>query len=168
MYPGPPVNSPATQSLAGDIGAVNLAYADEQQNFVPGGPTPPTSVADPIEGKAHLRARVRGDVPLLQQLFKRPPKLVKKVRKVTRKALGGATEPSLEPKNENGTDHFHEYATWVSLAKEDISRGLERLARAAKDLHKIDESVSVEQYYSENLAEVLKEAEIKFDPKYLQ
>ena len=42
------------------------------------------------------------------------------------------------------------------------------MVMAAKDMNKIDESIPVEQYYNQILAEVLKEAEIQFDPTYLQ
>lgn len=41
--------------------------------------------------------------------------------------------------------------------------GLKRLAMLAKDEHKKDSSKSVEQYYSERLAELIKDAELEFD-----
>lgn len=149
----------------------------DQLRNLPGGPTPPNSIAAPVEaeaeGKAHLRARVRGDVPLLQQLFKRPPKspnVMKRVRKVTKRALTGVnvTEPTREAEDQDHIDHVHEGSTWVHVAMEDISRGLERLAMAANDLHMIDESKSVDQFYSEKLAMVLKAGKIQFDPRYLE
>lgn len=147
----------------------------DQLRNLPGGLTPPNSIAAPAEteGKAHLRARIRGDVPLLQQLFKRPPKgpnVAKRVRKMTKKALTGvnATEPSREAEDQNHIEHVHENTTWVHVAMEDISRGLERLAKAAEDFHMIDGSKSEQDYYNEYLAMVLKAGKIQFDPKYLE
>lgn len=173
-YPGPPNNTPYNQSLAGDLNLPSIDEVVDQLRNLPGGPTPPNSIAAPAEaeGKAHLRARVRGDVPLLRQLFKRPPKapnVVKRVRKVTSKALTGVNvnEPR-EAEDQNHIDHVHEGSTWTHVAMEDISRGLERLAMAADDLHLIDGNKTIEEYYNEKLAQVLKAGKIQFDPKYLE
>lgn len=140
---------------------MNLDYADQQLSDMTVGPTPPNSVAEPVaeEGKAHLRARLRGDVPLLQQLFKSPA-TKRKGKRVTKRAL---VSTAVEP-----IEHVHEGSTWAHLAKEDVARGLQRMVMAAKDMNKIDETVPVERFYNQMLAEVLKEAEIKFDPTYMQ
>lgn len=163
------MNSPDTQSLASDISSVRLDVADQKLTQVPGGATPPGSDADPDEGKAHslrahLVAPVRKDMPLLNQLFKQPPN-VKKRLKVTRRRVvadAGKTTPT-KKKNDNSPpgEHVHEQNTWTTIAIEDVMRGLERLGTAAKDGHKIDDSKTVEEQYSETLAKVIKEAEIK-------
>lgn len=176
-HPPPPYNTPENQSVAGDPEATNLYQANAQLRAINLGitvPSPPITEADANadadtleEGKAHLRTRVRSDVPLLQQLFKRPPKIGKRVRsKVTRKAFAGPSTPKAS--DHNGIPHFHEHTTWTNVAKEDIERGLQRLATAARDEHQIDGSKTVQDYYSEKLAEVIKRAEIKFDVTYLQ
>lgn len=63
---------------------------------------------------------------------------------------------------------MHEFATWKENAIQETHQGLRRIARAAKDHNKIDPTKSVEEHYGEILSKVLKEAEIKLDPKYLQ
>lgn len=56
----------------------------------------------------------------------------------------------------------------MNFAIEDIERGLKRLIVAAKDLRKMDDSKSVEGYYSEAIAGILEKSELKFDPKHLK
>ena len=133
---------------------MDLAAANEKLEQVPG-------------GKAHLRGNVRSDVPLLKQLFKMPPKPTKKKLKVT-KGRADTTKAIKSNNTSPPSEHIHEHSTWVNVAVEDITRGLKRLAEAASDLHKIDDSKTIEEYYSEILANVVKEADVKFDPKYLQ
>lgn len=87
---------------------------------------------------------------------------------MTKKALTGAAPTRSEAEDKDHIEHVHEGSTWVNLAMEDVARGLERLAMAAKDLNKIESSKSVEEYYNEMLAEVLKAAQIQFDLKYLE
>ena len=155
---------------------MNLENVDLKLDRVQSGPTPPESEADHDEGKAHLRAPVRDNIPLLKQLFKQPPKQASRRRaKVTRRRLLDPIATSAN--NTTGrkkadspllAGHVHENSTWVKLAVEDVERGLERLATAAKDEHKIDPTKTVEEYYSETLAEIIKGAEIKLDPKHLQ
>ena len=166
--PGLPVppNTAYTQSVVSDL-------LDEVNNQLNRETTPPAVMRGragdtEAEGKAHLRGRVRGDVPLLQQLFKQPPKAAKRVRRMTKQAVTGVAQSSREAEDQNHIEHVHEGSTWVNLAMEDVSRGLERLVMAAKDLNKIESGQSVEHYYNEKLAEVLKAAEIQFDPKYLE
>ena len=174
IYPGAPVNSPQTQSIAGDV-TMALANLDRKLSGVPGGPTPPESEADVGEaGKPHLRAPLKENVSLLKQLFKRPPKLPKRKVKVTRKRLDPTQPATLTPRKNNGGspgerdyNHVHENNTWVKIAVEDVERGLHRLTQAAMDENKIDSTKTVEQFYGEILGEILKQADVKLDPKYL-
>ncbi|EMC95743.1 hypothetical protein BAUCODRAFT_148622 [Baudoinia panamericana UAMH 10762] len=63
---------------------------------------------------------------------------------------------------------FPEHSTWADLAEEDVSKGLQRLFRVARDEHSLGSSKTIEEYYSQRLGKLLKGAEIRFDPKYLQ
>ncbi len=128
------------------------------------------------EGKAHLRGPTRSDVPLHYQLFKHPSWPRKKLRpRLSRTYVGSphSHEHShhddhlselVSPPNE----HVHEQDTWVQFAMEDIDRGLKRLIVAARDLRKMDDSKSAEEYYSETLADVVKKQEMAFDERKLQ
>ena len=51
---------------------------------------------------------------------------------------------------------------------EDLRHALARLITAAEDEHKVGAAVTVEEYYSKALAEVLKEQPVRFNPAYLQ
>ena len=171
VYPGAPVNSPETQSIASDAGGLQLDDANEKLQNMPATVTPPASEGDDSKGKARLRAPVRKDVPLLNQLFKAAPRPVRKKVKVTRRRLDVNNATTSEPKKSDKTPpeyHVHEHSTWLNMALEDVARGLKRLARAAKDENLIDDSKTVEEHYSENLAKEIKEVEIEFDLKYLQ
>ncbi|KAK3687115.1 hypothetical protein LTR37_019145 [Vermiconidia calcicola] len=165
--PAPPVNSPQTQSLAGETHAMDLTEADQKLENIPGSSTQPGSHGDIAEGKAHLRAGFRSELDLFKQLFKkppRPPKPPNKKRRVTKRP-GTARAPSdRSPPNE----HVHENSIWLDIAVEDVFTALKRLAVAAQDLSRLDNSKSVADHYSEVLADVIKKGEIGFDSNYLQ
>jgi hypothetical protein len=63
---------------------------------------------------------------------------------------------------------YPEASTWGQLAIEDMENALKRLVMLAKDEHAADQSKSVEAYYSEYLAKIIKEAEIEFDLNYMK
>ena len=168
--PAPPANSPQTMSEAGGVGSLDLAMANAMLGEGAGGdPTPPPSEVD---GKAHLRDDVRSDMPLLKQLFKQPPKPVKMGKmKVTRRLLEAANPSLRKSKHKNTSppnEHTHEASIWHEIAIEDVTNAIKRMGTAAKDMHKLDDSKTVEEYYSETLADIINKGEIKFDPKYLQ
>ena len=167
VVPAPPVNSPQTQSFAGDTQAMDLTEADQKLENIPGRSTQPDSQRDVAEGKAHLRAGFRSELDLHKQLFKKPPRPPKpsdKKRKVTKRP-GTARAPSdRSPPNE----HVHENSIWLDIAVEDVSTALKRLAVAAQDLNRLDNSKSVGDHYSAVLADIIKKGEIGFDSKYLQ
>ena len=93
-YPGAPANTPATQSLAGDMAgdaivmsmAADIEVAADRLMRTSSPSTPPSSTSggnkgdaahvdeqDPFkEGKAHLRSTLREDTHLHPQLFKSP------------------------------------------------------------------------------------------------
>ena len=168
LPPAPPANTPATQSLVGDLGALNLNAANDALGGIANG----TSEADPKENdppgkgnlRAHVRSRVRSDVPLLRELFKSPAK--RRRGKVTNRALDTPRPAPNNPTPPN--EHVHEHSIWMTAASEDIEHGLARLATAAEDSHRIDDSKTVEEYYSEKLAELIQSGRIRFDPSYLQ
>ena len=62
---------------------------------------------------------------------------------------------------------FPEHSTWATVVEEDVKIALSRCAVLARDEHQKDDSKSVQQYYSERLASLLKEAEVEFDPQYM-
>ncbi|KAK4498268.1 hypothetical protein PRZ48_010926 [Zasmidium cellare] len=64
---------------------------------------------------------------------------------------------------DQATERYPEASTWAALAKEDVENALKRLAMAAKDEHENDPTKSVQQYYSESLSKIIKDAEIEFD-----
>lgn len=63
---------------------------------------------------------------------------------------------------------FPEASAWEGFAEEDVEKGLQRLAMLAKDLHKVDNTKTAEQHYSERLSKILKGAEFKFDASKLK
>lgn len=60
-------------------------------------------------------------------------------------------------------DGVLEETMWAVDAEEMASYGLKRLVQLAKDENTRDPSKSVEQYFSEHLSKVIKEAEVKFN-----
>ena len=127
------------------------------------------------EGKAHLRAPVRSDLPLRNQLFKTPPKLATKARrkfKIAKKVILDADRPSTpKPTEESATpptEHVHEHSVWGDVAREDLANVLVRAKQYAEDMFENDESKSTEEYYSELLAEVIKKGPLEFDASFLK
>ena len=144
-------------------------------------------------GKAHLRAFVREDAALGQQLFKSPERLQRK------RALGpqkhdllkwyasAQTDRSVTPtrlsflsavtvvdtatgtgtSTTTATPGLLEYNNWSPVAEEDTERALKRMAMLARDEHQKDPKHSVEEYYSMRLAKLIEEAEIAFDATHL-
>lgn len=63
----------------------------------------------------------------------------------------------------SGVGGVTESTLWESEAKLTAAHGLQRLVQLAKDQHVVDPSKSVQAYYSEHLAKLIKEAEVAFD-----
>ncbi|EME42419.1 hypothetical protein DOTSEDRAFT_45957 [Dothistroma septosporum NZE10] len=61
-----------------------------------------------------------------------------------------------------------ENTVWPEVVDEKIVDGMKRLAQYANDMHALDPSKSVEQYYGERLAKLLREGEVKFNMEFLK
>jgi len=184
-YPGAPANTPATQSLAGDMGDMSMAVdIDVASNrlFHASSPSTGNGNEDPFkEGKAHLRL----------QLFKSPtPKRPMRKHEILNKYVLGAAAAAAGEEDRSATPtHLSfvtkaasspippplqpptttfEYSAWSSVAEEDTQRALKRMAMLAHDEYVMDPRRSVQEYYSMRLAKLIEEAEIAFDAAHLQ
>lgn len=173
-YPGPPLNSPENQSLAGDqpdplargLGNMNLSNIDAKLHFMPGVlTTPPASdVASEHHhsGKAHMGVHVR-DFGLAQPKPRRISALTSGILQAERERDMKTPTPNKGKSSPPDRSEFMEHSIWEGIAEEDVEQALKRLAMLARDEFKKDQSKSVGRYYSERLAKLIKGAEIKFD-----
>jgi hypothetical protein len=131
------------------------------------------------EGKAYLRVPVRSDIPLLRQLFKAPPKLERKAKrgwKRAKKAVGvDVASRSSTPKPKKGdhdvsppNEHVHEHSVWEDVAREDLNNAINRTKQYAMDMVRLDNTRTIEDYYSELLANSINKGDVKFDKRYLE
>lgn len=184
-YPGAPANTPATQSLAGDMGDMSMAAdIDVASNrlFHASSTSTGNGNEEPFkEGKAHLRP----------QLFRSPtPKRPMRKHEILNKyVLGEAATAAGEEDRSATPTHLSsvtkaassrippplqpptatfEYSAWSSVAEEDTQRALKRMAMLAHDEYVKDPRRSVQEYYSMRLAKLIEEAEIAFDAAHLQ
>jgi hypothetical protein len=123
---------------------------------------------------------MRYDLPLLNQLFKAPPpqprrSVRRKRSRVTfRRVLGNSSSTATPTATKGKSDisppneHVHEHTTWIDYAIEDVDHSLKRLVMAGKDLHRLDNSKTETEHYSEKLAELIQKQEFKFDPAALK
>ncbi|KAK4545131.1 hypothetical protein LTR36_003682 [Oleoguttula mirabilis] len=165
-YPGAPLNSPETQSLAGDHHDVNLGNITAKLHLIPSSlATPPASDAASERfhaGKAHSGISVR-DFGLAQPKPRRSSALTSGVSRADRERNSTPTPSKGHSYVTPGSPEFGEHSIWEGIAEEDVEKALQRLTRLAQDEHKKDRGKSIEQYYSERLAKLIKGAEIKFD-----
>lgn len=188
VYPNAPLNTPATQSVAGDDAMSTAADIDIladrlQRTTPPVSPTGPSSGLgegdeDPFkEGKAHLRAHVREDAELSRQLFKSPGRKRPVPKHELLRKYAAAADRSITPTRlsfvtaaaaADATSLTFEYNTWGPVAEEDTERALKRMAMLARDEHQKDPRHTVEEYYSMRLAKLIEEAEIAFDATHLR
>lgn len=185
-YPDPPVNSPTTQSVAGDsITLYQLAtasvsaesLAQKLNSSFSSEITPPTSVtdADESEGKTSVRDFATWHHPPRKQRYILHQTLTGQVERVTRMPpKRGYAPQSSSKKPTKGEDSppetgklFPEHSNWEAVAEEDLEKALKRLAMLAKDEHKVDPSKPVEAYYSKRLANIVRQADLEFDIKAL-
>ncbi|KAI7236114.1 hypothetical protein KC330_g3915 [Hortaea werneckii] len=177
-YPNPPINTPYTCSEIGELPLVDsdvlLAKLGQMVAV-----TPPSST-DEVKGKhnigqvssassENLQANMYGIVSSEQ------PRLTS-IRTVV--AYNDANDThdlaTSTPDHHTENDYFGdgpvfpEASAWEGFAEEDVEKGLQRLAMLAKDLHKVDNTKTAEQHYSERLSKILKEAEFQFDASKLK
>jgi hypothetical protein len=195
-YPNAPLNTPATQSIAGDDTLSTAAdienLADRLQNTTPPVSPPPSTGQgeadslsgegrdddnDPFkEGKAHLRAHVREDAELSRQLFKSPERKRPLSKHELLRKYAARTDRSITPTRlsfvtvaaaATAMPQTFEHTTWGPVAEEDTERALKRMAMLARDEHQKDPRHTVEEYYSMRLARLIEEAEVSFDATHL-
>lgn len=186
LYPNAPLNTPATQSIAGDEAMSTAAdmknLADRLERTTP--PVSPitgessNSVegedSDPFkEGKTHLRAHVREDTELSKQLFKSPERKRPIAKHELLRKYAPVTDRSITPTRLSfvtaaaAAPPTFEYTSWGPVAEEDTERALKRMAMLARDEHTKDPRHTIEEYYSMRLAKLIEEAEISFDATHL-
>ncbi len=61
-----------------------------------------------------------------------------------------------------------EYSNWGDEAEETVRGALAVLAQLARDENKADPSKSVEEFFSQRLAKLVREGEVQFDVALLQ
>ena len=161
VYPGPPLNSPLTQSEIGDRDNqhdMSMSNLTLKLKSVPGRLTPPHSEHD-HEGMSAPGVYVR-DFGVM-----RPPKPQKKTALTlgALRAEGNMTTPSARLDAEDAKPGLPEFSVWEGIANEDVGLALKRLVMVARDMHQLDKTKSVKQHYSERLHMLLKQSEIEFD-----
>lgn len=162
-------SSSSSDHLSGLMSAFDLQMATMAKQT----PLPP-SEPDTNEGRAHLRGPLRSELSLYKQLFKAPPPRPAKRKKPKQALIRDAGELAVSPTTLHQydtpptTEHVHEQNTWVTVALEDIDRGLKRLVMAAKDQKLIDNSKTAAQHYSGYLARAIKAQELQLDPEELK
>jgi hypothetical protein len=178
-YPNVPLNTPATQSTAGDepmSTAADLKVITDrlEHTTIPPSTGDGESDEDPFkEGKAHLRAQVREDADLSRQLFKSPERKRPIPKHELLRKYGGAADRSVTPTRLRiataaaAAPPTFEYDTWSLIAEEDTERALKRMALLARDEHSKDPRHTVVEYYSMRLARLIEEAEVTFDATHL-
>lgn len=136
--------------------------------------TPPSSAKGDVKGKA--KVHFGDDVSVIMPKTLKKPALTAVRNSAERNnSTGDGTAssdlgPTTPTPGGNADEYFApdkkvfpEFTTWDAFAEEDVASGLQRLAMLAKDLHKVDNTKTVREYYSERLAVILKAAEIDFD-----
>ncbi|GAB1735322.1 hypothetical protein NU219Hw_g2961t1 [Hortaea werneckii] len=177
-YPNPPLNTPYTRSEIGELPLVDsdvlLAKLGQMVTV-----TPPSSPGE-IKGKhnigqvssassENLQASMFGIVSSEQAPLTNIPTVAAYNDANDTHDLATPT-PDHHTENDYFGDGpvFPEASAWEGFAEEDVEKGLQRLAMLAKDLHKVDNTKTAEQHYSERLSKILKEAEFQFDPSKLK
>ncbi|KAK4889958.1 hypothetical protein LTR27_011288 [Elasticomyces elasticus] len=202
-YPGPPLNSPMTQSEIGDretptpasiVDRLEESIAEKLRNL-PGNLadyTPPTSpVNEGDEGKKfhchgidvkdfavwHDPPRPWGCYRLLTPKRTERKRIERTISRrsedtatpvLTKFKWGDRSKDTSPGKTNVFSGVFPEHSNWADFADQDVMVGLKRMMMLARDVNKIDPSKTVEHIYSERLAKLITEAEIKFDKSFLE
>ncbi|KAK4955353.1 hypothetical protein LTR10_007548 [Elasticomyces elasticus] len=169
-YPAPPLNSPMTQSEIGDretptpasiVDRLEESIAEKLRNLSGNlaDYTPPTS---PVNEGDEERKRIERTISRRSEDTATP---------VLTKPKWGDRSKDTSPGKENKnifTGVFPEHSNWADFADQDVVVGLKRLMMLAMDINKVEPNKTVERIYSERLAKLIKEGEIKFDTSFLQ
>ncbi|KAK5114467.1 hypothetical protein LTR62_002402 [Meristemomyces frigidus] len=181
IYPNAPMNTPYARSAAStmdpaDVDACNLAAKLKSMPSTLEEVTPPASSHGHSSGKTSSSSS--GTVVKDFGVWHDPPKSLAWYAKLIegRLAFGRIREPPITPTSVKksgdnsppAADMFPEHSTWATVAEEDTMVGLKRLTMLAKDEHKLNPKKTVDQYFSERLAKLIKDAELKFDVGTLQ
>ncbi|KAI7489724.1 hypothetical protein KC367_g1310 [Hortaea werneckii] len=178
-YPNPPINTPYTRS---EIGHLDL-MADLDDLIARLGQmaeeTPPSSVNE-VKGKHDIvliSSASSGHSPAsMFEIASSEQSPLTSIPTVAACNDAMDTHDLATPTPDHHTENdyfgdgpvFPEASAWEGFAEEDVEKGLQRLAMLAKDLHKVDNTKTAEQHYSERLSKILKEAEFQFDASKLK
>lgn len=83
----------------------------------------------------------------------------------------GARDRSATPTNDENTppnEHVHEHSDWEELASEDLNLALRRAQQYAEDMVKKNPGKTLEEFYSEKVAEAINKGGLKFDKTLLK
>lgn len=80
----------------------------------------------------------------------------------------GGQQQQQRPEEASKREGVKEISVWDGDALESAANGLKRLVQLAVDQNERDPSKSIEQYFSEHLAQAIKEAELEFDASLLK
>lgn len=181
-YPGPPLNTPAIASLAGDATspvAADLETLTQRLSIARTPPsTPPFDNGARNDSSSTLTDFNEGKYAAGESTPSTPRALALPKLKVTSnhyaERFGAVTTPgSLRQVNSTASTAANEpptfeYSAWAVVAEEDTMRALQRMAMLARDEHAHDQSRTVQQHYSARLAKLIGEAEIQFDAEQLK
>ncbi|KAI7530321.1 hypothetical protein KC331_g14730 [Hortaea werneckii] len=178
-YPNPPINTPYTRSEIGELPLVDsdvlLAKLGQMATV-----TPPSST-DEVKGKQNIgqvssESSENLQASMLEIVSIEQPRLTSIPTVAAAYNDANDTHDLATPTPDHHTENdyfgdgpvFPEASAWEGFAEEDVEKGLQRLAMLAKDLHKVDNTKTAEQHYSERLSRILKEAEFQFDASKLK
>ncbi|KAI7482209.1 hypothetical protein KC351_g5889 [Hortaea werneckii] len=178
-YPNPPINTPYTRSEIGDLDLMAdlddlIARLGQMADE-----TPPSSVNE-VRGKHDIvliSSASSGHSPAsMFEIASSEQSPLTSIPTVAACNDAMDTHDLATPTPDHHTENdyfgdgpvFPEASAWEGFAEEDVEKGLQRLAMLAKDLHKVDNTKTAEQHYSERLSKILKEAEFQFDASKLK
>ncbi|KAI6794458.1 hypothetical protein KC332_g16930 [Hortaea werneckii] len=178
-YPNPPINTPYTRSEIGDLDLMAdlddlIARLGQMADE-----TPPSSVNE-VKGKHDIvliSSASSGHSPAsMFEIASSEQSPLTSIPTVAACNDAMDTHDLATPTPDHHTENdyfgdgpvFPEASAWEGFAEEDVEKGLQRLAMLAKDLHKVDNTKTAEQHYSERLSKILKEAEFQFDASKLK
>ncbi|CAK4031757.1 Hypothetical predicted protein [Lecanosticta acicola] len=93
--------------------------------------------------------------------------LLEKVNSSSVASEGTAKGDTFPAEQDAASPEYPEHSNWAEHAEEDVKKALSRLLNLAVDEHKAGPGKSVQEYYSERLAKLLREGLIAFDCSYL-
>lgn len=177
-YPNPPLNTPASPSIAGDDLALTTRLSQDDLEGLTSrlrftATTPPTSAPS---SSAHQPGSSKQGAPSPPPNTTHSPKTDPSPHQTATsptsihshsRTSSTTPTPTATPHLESTEPQVFEYSAWAVVAEEDTMRALARVAMLARDEHAKDPRRSVEEYYSARLAGLIARAEVGFDGGFL-